>query len=254
LRKIESSREKKVANIDDSIDAWEVADEETSINKVKQALREHEAPSSKIEAPSAKPQPIGKRKKNSDVGNFPDEAIKSVKKKKKGENQADAPMSLAESIRANASKLGTDFSFVDAPYTTLVPMAPRETMSDSAGDNNFPSTTHILRSNLELIGDSLSKASRFPDKPSGILKQESGNEQCEKLIVTERRHEHERIQFPPTMAASITQIDTINNSIHIDTATTDSKREYLHNEKLVSESILSRTGSSSDDDKKPAAI
>jgi hypothetical protein len=123
LRKIVTVAQRKRLGVGNDEDAWEIADDETSLNKVKQALREHDsAPDAKVEATAIpKVRTARKGKKNpasdTDVLTNISDSSRSTGKRRKHEDQVTTSVSLAESIRVNASKLGTDLSG-ESSYTS----------------------------------------------------------------------------------------------------------------------------------------
>lgn len=283
LRKIESHVERKKLAIEGGVDAWEVADEETSINKVKQALRENEPsiPSadntlasvssarktkkaSFVGSGSMTSTDIGKRGADSDSGKSTAGSIKSSSPKKKRKSQVAPPLSLADSIRANASKLGSDYSFFDSSdailqsdvSATALIADIRTIKSDHVGGNKQAhiNISHIDQSsNLQRLEHHLTNATTIAGNHPTLHLGRSDNQLSSNQSESVSQSNKESFVRRTIASALAVSVDK-NNSIHVGVAPSDSRREDTVNVYEGIESAASQKGSSSDDEKKPAAL
>lgn len=276
LRKIESSFERKKLAVEHGVDAWEVADEETSINKVKQALRENESSLPTTDdtlgglstARKSKKGPfipdsiaqveIGKRAADSDPGKSAAGSMKSTFPKKRRKGQVEVPLSLADSIRANASKLGSDFSFGEssnAPLNSNLTAAIPEhrSMKSEHDDRSMQEPVNASRfapsANLHLLEHQLASATSIAGNYPVSYVALSENEQSADLKRFVSQNDKESF-VQRTIASALAVCDGENESNQDCFAPSDSKREGEQNV----HGGTPRTRSPSDEDKKPAAL
>jgi hypothetical protein len=274
LRKVESVADRKKLGLEDGVDAWEVADEETSISKVKQALRENEtSPTSAEDAPGSHatagktknldaipPTEAAKRGADSDSGKSGSGPTKTSKKRRK--SHVDTPISLADSIRANASKLGPDYSFSDAPATSRYSTMTAATATGTSDIGSMKSK-HAFGGTQKPMNLSLAdhKEQTHLDDHS-VLNLTSRNEAQGDMHEPVNQNDNESF-VRRTIASALAVSDDGNTSIHVEFATSDSRREDVHTLRGDAHTLLvgvesatgiAETGSSSDEDKKPAAL
>ena len=286
LRKVESVADRKKLGLEDGVDAWEVADEETSISKVKQALRENDtsstsaddAPGSHATAGKTKnldaipPTEAAKRGADSDSGKSGSGPTKTSKKMRK--SHVDTPISLADSIRANASKLGPDYSFSDAPATSRYSTMTAATAT-GASDIGSMKSKHAFGGMQKPMNLSLADPAASLHHKEQTHLDEAGITRDHSVLNLTSRNEAQGDMHEPvnqndnesfvrrTIASALAVSDDGNTSIHVEFATSDSRREDVHTLRGDAHTLLvgvesttgiAETGSSSDEDKKPAAL
>jgi hypothetical protein len=266
LRKVVSGAQRKLLGIEDGADAWEIADEEASLNKVKQALREHESsidkmevptpnapavakgrqrlgesPSGQFEAPTTIVYTVAKGRSSLSVSHVPEnsaESIRSPKQKRKRESQRTTPMSLAESIRRNASKLGTNLSSTAQPYPVIDAVASTTTtkVSSSMKTRSFHSvsTSAISKRQREDSAIRLAQSKVIENHPSnggisGLTADSpfaslsrSDKDESEVQMMTESSHGRYESMFA-TMPRISTDPESNNSYIYLDAGTIDTK-------------------------------
>jgi hypothetical protein len=272
LRKIDTAAQRKRLGVEDDVDAWEIADDETSLNKVKQALREHDtAPDSKGEASTAgKVRASRKVKKDpasdTEVLTNRSDLSRSTGKRRKHESQVTTSVSLAESIRLNASKLGTDLSG-ESSYSNNPYMDTSSSSMNQLGDRNL-SQGPLDRSQFQAIretADRLNQAANelgigkdFVSDPTerdtSIDSFARGRMEDKEVFSVKRRSPTEPFTLPQvTMPTSTSNI--LLQSLGLDGNTTSDSMAFVSHPEVDIDRALSANASTIDaDDRKPEAV